>query len=423
MELNHQRLGADDMKNTLIISRPRLVCYTTKQERTCFFMWLEEKKTNSGTVYKYVERYTCPFSGKTKKVSITFKKKGKQAEKAAYTALQEKILKITHPDVLNDKTLESLLDEFIAYRKPFVKPTTNNGHEQSKSIIVRLFPKDILISKLSTAIIQTTLSAFLEKHKYSYVKTLFSLISQSLKYARRMNYLTDISFLDNVCLPRPLKTADDVKKEREKFLSKDDLIDFLAKLTKINSNVALICEFQSLTGLRIGELLALRIKDYNKKENYIDINGTLTSRYTAKDGNIRLSPKNSYSIRKVWLDARANQILHIFILANNARRLLKPGFNPGNYIFVTDGGLPYDVHFINRIIKRVKFYKPVSTHTFRHTHISLLAESNVPLKAIMERVGHNESKTTLSVYTHVTNEMQKEVCNAIDLIGKRIAAK
>lgn len=386
-------------------------------------MWLEEKKTSKGTVYKYIERYTCPFSGKTKKVSVTFKKKGKQAEKAAYTALQEKILKITHPDVLNDKTLESLLNEFIAYRKPFVKPTTNHAHKQAKTIIVKLFPKDILISNLSTAIIQTTLSKFLEKHKYSYVKTLFSLISQSLKYARRLNYLTDISYLDNVDLPRTLKTADDVKKERDKFLSKDDLIDFLSRLDKINSNVALICEFQSLTGLRIGELLALRIKDYNKREKYVDINGTLTSRYTAKDGDIRLSPKNSYSIRKVSLDARAQQILHRFIHANNSRRLLKRGFNPGNYIFVTDGGLPYDVHFINRIIKRVNFYKPISTHTFRHTHISLLAEANIPLKAIMERVGHNDSRTTLSVYTHVTTEMQKEVCTAINLIGKKIAAK
>ena len=101
---------------------------------------------------------------------------------------------------------------------------------------------------------------------------------------------------------------------------------------------------------------------------------------------MRLSPKNAYSIRKVSLDVHADKIINHFILANKARRLWKGNLAKNDYIFVTDGGLPYDLHFVNKIIKRVGFHNPVSTHTFRHTLISLLAEANVPLKAIMERV-------------------------------------
>lgn len=101
---------------------------------------------------------------------------------------------------------------------------------------------------------------------------------------------------------------------------------------------------------------------------------------------MRLSPKNAYSIRKVSLDVHADKIINHFILANKARRLWKGNLAKNDYIFVTDGGLSYDLHFVNKIIKRVGFHKPVSTHTFRHTLISLLAEANVPLKAIMERV-------------------------------------
>ena len=67
--------------------------------------------------------------------------------------------------------------------------------------------------------------------------------------------------------------------------------------------------------------------------------------------------------------------------------------------------------------------KPVSTHTFRHTHISILTESNVPLKAIMERVGHNEPRTTLAIYTHVTDEMKQEVNAAITNMGKALSNK
>ena len=229
--------------------------------------------------------------------------------------------------------------------------------------------------------------------------------------------------IENVELPKSQKTVEEVKKERAKFLTKDELVDILERIRAINPHVALICEFQSLTGLRIGELLALRRQDFDRKNKFIDVNGTLTSRYTIKDGEIRLSPKNSYSIRTVSLDLRSIQILHRFIMATNTREVLNEKYNPENYIFTTDGGKPYDVHFINKIIKRAAFYKPVSTHTFRHTHISLLAEANVPLKAIMERVGHNEPRTTLSVYTHVTEAMKQQLDNAINNISLVIANK
>ncbi len=47
--------------------------------------------------------------------------------------------------------------------------------------------------------------------------------------------------------------------------------------------------------------------------------------------------------------------------------------------------------------------KKVTTHTFRHTHITLLVEMNA-LKAIMKRVGHVDEKTTIRIYTDVTKK-------------------
>ncbi len=38
------------------------------------------------------------------------------------------------------------------------------------------------------------------------------------------------------------------------------------------------------------------------------------------------------------------------------------------------------------------------THTFRYTHISLLAKAGMPIKVIMERVRHANMKTTLEIY-------------------------
>lgn len=57
-------------------------------------------------------------------------------------------------------------------------------------------------------------------------------------------------------------------------------------------------------------------------------------------------------------------------------------------------------------------------HTFlRHTLVSYLAEKGVPLKAIVERVGHEDSETTMKIYTHVTNKMKDKVVDVIDKLS------
>lgn len=58
--------------------------------------------------------------------------------------------------------------------------------------------------------------------------------------------------------------------------------------------------------------------------------------------------------------------------------------------------------------------KPITSHIFRHTLVSFLAEKGVPLKAIMDRVGHEDSDTTMKIYTHVTNKMKEKVIEVID---------
>ena len=50
----------------------------------------------------------------------------------------------------------------------------------------------------------------------------------------------------------------------------------------------------------------------------------------------------------------------------------------------------------------------LTPHSLRHTHTSLLAEANVGLEEIMDRLGHSDDDTTKNVYLHVTKEMKKE---------------
>ena len=52
-------------------------------------MWIEQVTTKSGEIrYKYCERYQCPYSGKTKRVSLTYSSNSKQTQKLALIALK-----------------------------------------------------------------------------------------------------------------------------------------------------------------------------------------------------------------------------------------------------------------------------------------------------------------------------------------------
>ena len=56
-------------------------------------------------------------------------------------------------------------------------------------------------------------------------------------------------------------------------------------------------------------------------------------------------------------------------------------------------------------------------HMLRHSHISLLAELGVPIKAIMERVGHVDESITLKVYSHVTQTIHDDVREKLNSIN------
>ncbi|HGQ9124430.1 TPA: isopentenyl pyrophosphate isomerase, partial [Streptococcus pneumoniae] len=51
----------------------------------------------------------------------------------------------------------------------------------------------------------------------------------------------------------------------------------------------------------------------------------------------------------------------------------------------------------------------LTAHVFRYSHISLLAELEVPITAIMDRVDYTNETKILSVYTHVTEKMKSNI--------------
>ncbi|WP_373273852.1 tyrosine-type recombinase/integrase [Streptococcus sp. B01] len=88
-----------------------------------------------------------------------------------------------------------------------------------------------------------------------------------------------------------------------------------------------------------------------------------------------------------------------------------------DFIFVSRRGHYLSINTIDRRLKKASdklFGVQLTAHKYRHAHVTLLAELNVPLKAVMQRVGHVDSETTLKIYTHVTEKMGNDLLNKLN---------
>lgn len=124
------------------------------------------------------------------------------------------------------------------------------------------------------------------------------------------------------------------------------------------------------------------------------------------------SPKTSKSNRRVELSDRAIEIVTEFINENELKKL-NSNYKEKDFIFTTSTGNPILISNFNNSLKKtsrsVGINKHVTSHILRHTHISLLSELGVTIKAIMDKVGHEEADTTLKIYTRVTDNMKQDV--------------
>ena len=69
--------------------------------------------------------------------------------------------------------------------------------------------------------------------------------------------------------------------------------------------------------------------------------------------------------------------------------------------------------------KRAGIKKNITSHFFRHTHVSKLAELGVEWEVVRRRVGHKDSKTTKEIYFHVTEKMQDSLEAKINSLGSK----
>lgn len=378
-------------------------------------MYIEERKSKSGRIsYRAIETYVDRLTGNRRRVSVTMDKKTNATIKWATAELQKKIDDAQETKTGKNITLAELLKEYAEYRRQDVRPSTRLGHAGSIKRLIKIFPDDVLISAITLPVVQRS---FVKMRDLSgaTVGMTASFFRQAMKYAKRMKYIEDISFIHEMTVSGRPKTVTDIKRAREKFLTREELAEVLQKVHEVRPRYALMLEFIALTGLRVGECSGLRYQDFNGES--IDINGTISHAVPFSAKEIKTPPKTLSSFRTVALNSRAIEILKQIRIENMKAAAWSKTYTEKGYFFTVSTGNPIRYTDVNRILRALKLPRHISTHVFRHTHIFLLAELGVPLKTIMERVGHINPQTTLAVYSHASEKMHRDAADKLDKIS------
>lgn len=373
-------------------------------------MWME--KLDNGK-FKYIERYIDPMTEKYKKISITLTSDSRVAWNKAQRELNKRIDNKIETLHQSDLTFGEITYKWLVVHKNVVKPSTYLRSTQTLRIVKRYIKDDYIVRKITSVFIQETIESiyYVDNYSFSSTKQCKTLLNSILEFAKKKNIITINPVVDTEIKKKP-KTFQQLEKIENKYLEPDELKSILNHLRSFSSGKrnADLTEFLSLTGLRFGEAIALKYDDF--KGDFIDVNGTIDYHTNKSSEGVKTTTKTGKSTRRIDLSNRAIQIIENVIEQNKFLKR-EPYYQEKDFIFVSLYGNPLDISTYNtsiqRAAKKCGIKKHVSSHIFRHTHISILSELGVPLKAIMDRVGHVRPETTLGIYTHVTEKMQKGV--------------
>ncbi|MBR5129222.1 MAG: site-specific integrase [Firmicutes bacterium] len=170
------------------------------------------------------------------------------------------------------------------------------------------------------------------------------------------------------------------------------------------------------TGMRIGELQALKYSDINRKNNVIEVRRTL--KYIVGIGYLEDTPKTRTSKRDIPLTTATLQLFE-----NQKKQWSRKIGNINGYIFTNEKGEPLSRDKvqgeIDRIVKRIRKdgyeFNHISPHIFRHTFATRAIEAGMQPQVLKTIMGHSSLAMTMDLYSHVMEDVKVNEMEKIDI--------
>lgn len=291
------------------------------------------------------------------------------------------------------------------YIKPSSKQRTFEQYSRAAQIHILPYLGDVELTDLTPFILQKFITGLTENGNKrtgkglspNFVKTILSIVQNSLKTAHLVGYLPEYS-ANKIKRPKPKEkqvecfSAWEQKKIEEAALS--------AKKDKYRGII--LCLY---TGLRIGELLALTWNDVDFEKSILSVTKT------CHDGNengkhVRIidTPKTENSRRQIPLSKTLVKML------KDMRKKSKCEF------VITDGEKPVFIRSYQRtfelFLKKLKLPHK-GFHSLRHTFATRALECGMDVKSLSEILGHKNAVITLNRYAHSLWEHKAEMMNKL----------
>ncbi len=226
-------------------------------------------------------------------------------------------------------------------------------------------------------------------------------------------------------MPSFQQTVEELENDIElpKFLEKEELSIFLKECKNTDRAQFYHMMFTlAYTGMRIGELLALKPADIDFSNKQIRITKTLY--YSEGTLNFTLNtPKTNSSKRTIDVSENVIKIINKQLAWRNEFKMSRRDeyFTGHDFLFVNAfkyPGYPCTLKsvqkFMKGILRNLSLNEKLSPHSLRHTYTSLMAEAGVELTAIQKLLGHQSDRITELIYLHVTKAKKKEAVEKLD---------
>ena len=234
-------------------------------------------------------------------------------------------------------------------------------------------------AEITTAELKTYLHYCITERKAS-----VSFVNQAISALKILHVNVLGKKWDDMLIKRPRR-----EKKLPVILSHQEVKTVIEVTINIKHKAILMLGYSA--GLRVGEVIGLRIQDIDSKRMQVRVHLGKGK----KDRNTILSPTTL-------------KVLRIYYKACQPQYWLFESYIPGK---------PYSTNSINKIIKRsskkASINKPISFHTLRHCFATHLLEQGVSLQIIQQLLGHSSIRTT-SVYLHVQQYSIDKVVSPID---------
>lgn len=319
----------------------------------------------------------------------------------------------------DNPTVEQWCHEWLwSYKRNSVKQKTFDQYETILRTHIIPDIGDIRLADLKTMHIQRIINKMHDSGlSHRTIEVMKIVMHAALKQAQR-NKLVSENVCENVVLPRK-------QPKHIRVLNEDEPTKLIAALKDNYIGRGLL--FALYTGMRRGEVLALKWSDYDKNEKTISITKALSRvRTYNKDGNKTMltvtTPKTDTSIRTVPLIDKA-----VELLAEHKRKqerymeLVGDYYTDNDLIFSSSRGDYLDPgnfnRKLNKTVKKIGIAQ-ISPHALRHSFATRGLEAEVSLKAMQELLGHSSITVTGDIYTHILKEQKRKEISKLNDVFK-----